>query len=118
MMDDIRPYRHGNGLIELPVQWLLDDAAQFWFDARSSWDKKICTPGEVRELWETEFLALRRLGALCVLTLHPQVIGRPSRLEMLDGLLTSVAAHDDVWITSAGEVARAAAKALPREGGA
>jgi peptidoglycan-N-acetylglucosamine deacetylase len=118
MMDDIRPYRHPNGLIELPVQWLLDDAAQFWFDARSSWDKKISTPSDVRELWETEFLALRRLGALCVLTLHPQVIGRPSRLEMFEGLLTSILAYDDVWIVPAGEVARAADKELPREDGA
>ena len=32
-MDDIRPYRHpGLGLIELPVHWILDDAAHFWYD--------------------------------------------------------------------------------------
>ena len=60
LMDDIRPYRHANGLVELPVQWLLDDAPHFWFDGRASWNKKICTPSEVRELWEGEFLALRR----------------------------------------------------------
>jgi hypothetical protein len=35
-MDDIRPYRHeGKSLIELPVQWMLDDAADFWFDGGS-----------------------------------------------------------------------------------
>jgi peptidoglycan/xylan/chitin deacetylase (PgdA/CDA1 family) len=116
MMDDIRPYRHDNGLIELPVQWLLDDAPHFWFDAQSSWDKKISTPSEVRELWETEFVALRRLGALCVLTLHPQFIGRPSRLEMLDGLLTLMASHDDVWIAPARDIAHAADDELPRQG--
>lgn len=36
LMDDIRPYRHeGKSLIELPVQWMLDDAADFWFDGGS-----------------------------------------------------------------------------------
>ena len=42
------PYRHeGTGLIELPIQWTLDDAAHFWFDA-DSWNKKISTAEEVR----------------------------------------------------------------------
>jgi peptidoglycan/xylan/chitin deacetylase (PgdA/CDA1 family) len=114
LMDDIRPYRHGNGLIELPVQWLLDDAPHFWFEARASWNKKISTPGEVLELWQAEFNGIRKLGALCVLTMHPQFIGRPSRLEMLDAFLDSVTARGDVWIATAGEVARRADEVLPR----
>lgn len=116
LMDDIRPYRHADGVIELPVQWLLDDAAHFWFDGRTSWDKKISTPGEVLEIWQTEFAGIRRLGALCVLTMHPQIIGRPSRLGMLDTFLRSVTAHGDVWIATAAEVARRADEVLPRGG--
>jgi peptidoglycan/xylan/chitin deacetylase (PgdA/CDA1 family) len=116
LMDDIRPYRHDNGVIELPVQWLLDDAPHFWFEARASWNKKISTPGEVLELWQTEFAGIRKLGALYVLTMHPQFIGRPSRLEMLDTFLCSVTAHGDVWIATAGEIARRADEILPRGG--
>ena len=101
-------------LIELPVQWLLDDAPHFWFDGHASWNKKISTPSEVRELWQSEFLALRRLGALFVLTMHPQFIGRPSRLAMLDDLLAFVTSHDDVWIARAEEIARAANRELPK----
>jgi peptidoglycan/xylan/chitin deacetylase (PgdA/CDA1 family) len=115
LMDDIRPYRHANGIVELPVQWLLDDAAHFWFDGRTSWNKKISTPSEVREQWQGEFLALRRLGALFVLTMHPQFIGRPSRLAMLDDFLAFVSSHDDVWIARAGDIARAADRELPKE---
>ena len=86
LMDDIRPYRHpGKRLAELPIQWILDDAAHFWFDGRESWTRRISTPSEVREIWEAEFEGIRPLGGAFVLTMHPQVIGRPGRLPLLDG---------------------------------
>jgi hypothetical protein len=37
--------------------------------------------------------------------MHPQVIGRPSRLELLDGFLGSVRRHEDVWIATCREIA-------------
>jgi len=103
-MDDLRPYRRASGLVELPVQWTLDDAAHFWFDG-ASWDKKISTASEVREIWEGEFRGYRKLGGAFVLTMHPQIIGRPYRLELLEGFLDHVLAHDDVWVTTCREIA-------------
>jgi peptidoglycan-N-acetylglucosamine deacetylase len=103
-MDDLHPYRHDSGLIELPVQWTLDDAAHFWFDA-SSWDKKMSTAEEVRQIWEGEFRGYRRLGGACILTMHPQIIGRPYRLELLEGFLDHVLTYDDVWVTTCMEIA-------------
>jgi peptidoglycan-N-acetylglucosamine deacetylase len=104
-MDDLRPYRRqGKALVEVPIQWILDDAAHFWFDG-ATWTKKIATASEVREIWEGEFRGYRRLGGAFVLTMHPQVIGRPYRLEMLDAFIGSVRAHDDVWIATCREVA-------------
>jgi len=104
-MDDLVPYRReGSSLVEVPIQWILDDAAHFWFDG-DSWTKKISTASEVREIWEGEFRGYRRLGGAFVLTMHPQVIGRPSRLELLDGFMGLVRSHDDVWIATCREVA-------------
>jgi peptidoglycan/xylan/chitin deacetylase (PgdA/CDA1 family) len=104
-MDDIRPYRHeATPIVELPVQWLLDDAPHFWF-ARDYWTKAIATTAHVRALWEEEFLGLRELGGLCLFTMHPQVIGRPSRLRMLDDLISFVRGHDDVWVAACAEIA-------------
>lgn len=104
-MDDLRPYRHEQGgLVELPVQWLLDDAAHFWFDG-ASWTKKIATTAEVRSIWEEEFLGLRKLGGSCIFTMHPQIIGRPSRLAFLDDFIGFVARHDDVRISTCAEIA-------------
>jgi peptidoglycan/xylan/chitin deacetylase (PgdA/CDA1 family) len=110
MMDDIRPYVHAAyDIVELPVQWILDDAAHFWFDAKA-WDKKIATTAEVRAIWEEEFLGIHALRGLTVLTMHPQIIGRPSRVRMLDAFLDFVRAHEGVQLTTA----RAAAEAVRR----
>ncbi|MEA2280323.1 MAG: peptidoglycan-N-acetylglucosamine deacetylase [Solirubrobacteraceae bacterium] len=103
-MDDIHPYRHASGLVELPVQWLLDDAPHFWFD-NANWTKKISSTAEVRAIWEEEFLALRSLGASCVFTMHPQIIGRPSRLAFLDAFAAWVAEHDGVRIATCADIA-------------
>ena len=106
LMDDLRPYRHeAKQLVELPIQWILDDAAHFWFDGRESWTRRISTPSEVREIWDAEFAGIRDLGGAFVLTMHPQIIGRPSRLALLDGFIAHVRRHTDVWITTCREMA-------------
>lgn len=108
-MDDLRPYRHeGSGIVELPVQWLLDDASHFWF-SNADWSNMIATTRQVREIWEEEFLGLRRLGGSCVFTMHPQIIGRPSRLAFLDDFLGFVLRHDDVRVTTCSEIAEGVA---------
>ncbi len=106
LMDDVRPYRHqGKRLVELPIQWILDDAAHFWFDGLTSWTRRISAPSEVREIWEAEFAGIRELGGAFVLTMHPQVIGRPGRLPLLDGMIEHVRRRDDVWIATCRELA-------------
>ncbi len=106
MMDDIRPYVHeGHDIVELPVHWMLDDAPHFWFDGADAWNKKIATTSEVRQIWQEEFLGIHALGGLTVLTTHPQIIGRPSRLRMLDEFLDLVRAQEGVEVTTARGVA-------------
>lgn len=105
LMDDLRPYRHAvGGLVELPVQWLLDDAAHFWF-SNSDWANTIAPTSHVREIWEEEFLGMRRYGGAAVFTMHPQIIGRPSRLDFLDRFVAFVLGHDDVRVRTCAEIA-------------
>lgn len=104
-MDDLRPYRRADSsLVEVPIQWILDDAAHFWFDG-ATWTKKIATADEVRSIWEGEFRGYRRFGGAWVLTMHPQIIGRPYRLELLEGMIELVKGHGDVWIATCREIA-------------
>jgi peptidoglycan/xylan/chitin deacetylase (PgdA/CDA1 family) len=105
LMDDIRPYRiQSPPLVEVPISWILDDAPHFWFDG-DSWTKTISTTAHVRALWEEEFLGIRELGGACVFTMHPQIIGRPSRLAFLDRFMSFVTGFSDVWVTTTAQLA-------------
>jgi peptidoglycan/xylan/chitin deacetylase (PgdA/CDA1 family) len=106
LMDDIRPYRHPGGIAELPVSWLLDDAPHFWF-AGDTWNKTIRTVDEVYSLWSDELDGIAELGAHYMLTMHPQFIGRPSRLKLLDRLLNDMK-MSGAWIAPGRDVARLA----------
>jgi peptidoglycan/xylan/chitin deacetylase (PgdA/CDA1 family) len=109
LMDDLRPYRHaGTSLVELPVQWLLDDAPHFWFSG-ADWTRAIATVEQVRSIWLAELDSIVALGGCCILTMHPQIIGRPHRLAFLDRLVGEVRARGDVWIASCAEIAAQAA---------
>jgi peptidoglycan-N-acetylglucosamine deacetylase len=104
-MDDLSPYRRGaSNLVELPIQWTLDDAAHFWFDA-DSWNKKISTADEVRQIWEGELRGYRQRGGAFILTMHPQIIGRPYRMELLEGIIQHVLAMPDAWVTTCRDIA-------------
>jgi peptidoglycan/xylan/chitin deacetylase (PgdA/CDA1 family) len=111
LMDDIRPYVHpGTSLVELPVQWLLDDAMWFWFSL-GDWSRKVASAAEVETVWKEELLGIRELGGAFVLTMHPQIIGRPSRLALLDRFVAHVKGLGDVWIAPCAELAEQAAAA-------
>ena len=104
-MDDIRPYRHdGTGIVELPVQWILDDAPHFWFSG-ADWTRKISTTAEVEAIWQEEFAGIRALGGSFVLTMHPQIIGRPGRLAFLDRFIGWVKGHGDARIATCAAIA-------------
>jgi len=108
LMADIRPYAHPNGLVELPVHWVLDDAAHFWFDG-ATWTKTIRNNDEVMRLWVDETEGIHSLGGLTILTTHPMLIGRPGRLRLLDEYLQWISALPDIWIATAQDVAKASA---------
>jgi peptidoglycan/xylan/chitin deacetylase (PgdA/CDA1 family) len=83
-------------------------------DGASSWDKTISAPSRVFEIWKEELEGIRFLGGLFVLTMHPQLIGRPSRVAMLRELIDAMRSREDLWIATALEVAERADAALGR----
>lgn len=113
LMDDIRPYRHSDAeLIELPLQWITEDWAHFAY-GQGLFIKKIATNTEVREIWSDEFEGIFEFSGLFNLVLHPQVIGRPSRIKMLDEFISFIKAHDGVWIGTCLEIAEHVARVVP-----
>ncbi len=91
-MDDDRPYIHqrdgrATGLVELPIQWLLDDYPFFGVTPQRGMFGT-ASPESVYGIWSAELAGLFREEDTCfVLTMHPQLIGRPSRTLMLQRLI-------------------------------
>lgn len=109
LMDADVPYElavdGGATLVEIPVQWALDDWEQYCYIPDFSGSGLIESPRKVAELWRLEFDGLRATGGCFVLTNHPFLTGRPSRAAVLDELIGYVRSHEDVWIASMDEIA-------------
>ncbi|HET8616563.1 MAG TPA: polysaccharide deacetylase [Actinomycetales bacterium] len=95
----------GDSIVEVPIQWALDDWEQYCFVPDVSGSGLIEEPAKARRLWEAEFEALRDVGGCWVLTNHPFLSGRPSRARELDRLMAHVCSHEDVWVATVQEIA-------------
>lgn len=106
--DDV-PYEinaeNGNRLLEIPGTWLLDDWEQFSFSGDWKIPYQIEEPDKVFRLWKTEFDALYEEGRMFNLTMHPQLIGRASRVALLDQLIRYMKGKPGVWFTTGDELA-------------
>lgn len=120
LMDADRPYplavgdEAGSTLIEIPIQWGLDDGEQYaWLP--DIWEAAtIESPAKVLEMWTLEFEAVVEEGGCLVLTMHPFLSGRPSRARAVESLLEQIVGTQGVWIATAGEIAdHVAALGLP-----
>ncbi len=97
----------GRLLTEIPVQWLLDDAPQFRYVAMGTQSNAIAETERVFQLWMDEFDGLYELGGgVLVLTMHPWITGRASRIMMLDRMIEYMRGHSGVWFATCAEVAR------------
>ena len=108
MLDDVTPYRmtlrDGTpGVVELPWAWSLDDAPYALFSIKSP--RPIFTNDHILKVWTDEFDAIYAWGGTLNLVMHPQVIGRPSRLRLLRDFIAHVRRFPDVRFASCGKVA-------------
>lgn len=110
MMADDRPYSlladgQESGLIELPVEWILDD----WPYFQLSWGSQhvgLRTADEVYSIWAAEFDGAYEEGSLYMLVTHPQVIGHRYRMQMLERLVTYMKSKPGVWFATHEQIAR------------
>jgi peptidoglycan/xylan/chitin deacetylase (PgdA/CDA1 family) len=88
LMNDEKPHiiiQEGKpgGIVELPVEWFLDDWPIFEIERRP--------PSEVFSIWIQEFEAIYADRVpYFLLTMHPQCIGRASRSKMLEDLIRAI----------------------------
>jgi peptidoglycan/xylan/chitin deacetylase (PgdA/CDA1 family) len=105
LMGDERPYlvRTGAGaLVELPVHWSLDDAPHFAHTTDAS---------GLLAAWSAELEAARRDRRHVTFTLHPEILGRAYRIDVLRRLLDRVAGAGVPVVPHGAVVAAFAARA-------
>ncbi|MEZ5492936.1 MAG: polysaccharide deacetylase [Gammaproteobacteria bacterium] len=106
LMHDDRPYEllqdgEPTGVVELPVEWILDDAPLF-----NPLGARYMNPRDVMQVWIDEFDRAWEEGTLFLLTMHPHVIGHRSRLVALEGLIAHIKAKGGVWFATHEQAAR------------
>ena len=119
-MDSVIPYFHdldGLSLLELPMHWAADD----WGFAMVSPNaypaphvNPVTTNDHVVSVWSSELEGIREVGGLFTLVNHPQVTGRPYRIDTLRRTIR-LAREMDAWIAS-GEEINAHRRSLPTPG--
>jgi peptidoglycan-N-acetylglucosamine deacetylase len=93
------------GIVELPVEWVRDDAVYFWMHRFQSL-RPYTPPADVFDIFRREFDAAYEEGGLFQLTMHPHVIGYRSRIWILEEVIRHAKSRPAVWFATHAEVAR------------
>ena len=106
LMADDRPYElnangEPTGLVELPVDWILDDAPLM-----NPLNDRYSNPRDVLQVFKDEFDVAYEEGTSFVLTMHPKYTGHRSRIVVLRELIEHMKARPDVWFGTHEEAVR------------
>lgn len=105
MMADDRPYElvlkgQPSGIIELPVEWILDDAPLL-----NPLGNRYSNPRDLLQVWKDEFDVAYAEGTMFLLTMHPHYIGHRSRIVILEELIKHIQSKENVWFGTHREAA-------------
>jgi peptidoglycan/xylan/chitin deacetylase (PgdA/CDA1 family) len=112
MMGSDRPYlaqdpKRDRNILEIPMSVELTDTPHFMFLYHPIVLPGLSSPSKVEEIWRGDFDGLyAECGdAVFNLTCHPQVIGRPHRMQMLERFIRYMFEHEGVWFARMLEIA-------------
>jgi peptidoglycan/xylan/chitin deacetylase (PgdA/CDA1 family) len=110
LMADDEPYEltadgEPTGIVELPPEWIRDDAPYFGFNRHSS-IRPHTPPSGVEEIFRAEFDGAHAEGGLFLLTMHPHIIGHRSRIAVLERLIAHMRSIGGVWFATHEQVAQ------------
>jgi peptidoglycan-N-acetylglucosamine deacetylase len=92
----MKPLQRGaeSALIEIPVSWYLDDLPPMMFIKKAPNSHGFMNPKDIEQLWLEQFdwIYRRHEHAVFMMTLHPDVAGRPQVLAMLERIYAHIAA--------------------------
>ncbi|MGD9812269.1 MAG: polysaccharide deacetylase [Sphingobium sp.] len=93
----MKPLKRGRetALIEIPASWYLDDLPPMMFIKKAPNSHGFMNPKDIEDLWLQQFDWVYRNydHAVFVMTLHPDVAGRPQVLLMLERICAHIMGH-------------------------
>jgi peptidoglycan/xylan/chitin deacetylase (PgdA/CDA1 family) len=92
------------GIVEIPVQWVRDDAVYFGMHRFQSL-RPYTPPSDVLDIFRREFEGAYEAGGLFQLTMHPHIIGPRSRIWILEEIIRHAQAKGDVWFATHAAIA-------------
>jgi peptidoglycan/xylan/chitin deacetylase (PgdA/CDA1 family) len=109
LMADDDPYEllaagEPTGIVELPPEWIRDDAVYFNM-LRFSSLRPYTPPSAVEEIFRAEFEGAWEERGLFLLTMHPHVIGHRSRVPLLARLIEHMKQKGGCWFATHAQVA-------------
>jgi peptidoglycan/xylan/chitin deacetylase (PgdA/CDA1 family) len=115
LMADDEPYElldrgEPTGIVELPVEWIRDDAVYFNMD-RSASLRPYGGPEMVFDIFRRELEVAFDEGGMFLLTMHPHHIGHRSRIWILDAIIAAAKAKGSVWFATHADIAAFCARA-------
>jgi peptidoglycan-N-acetylglucosamine deacetylase len=110
LMADDEPYEllengEPTGIVEIPVEWIRDDAPYFAMD-RASGARPYGGPAMLFDILSRELDLAEAEGGLFQVTFHPHHVGHRSRIFILEELIKEAKAKGGVWFATHAEIAR------------
>lgn len=91
-------FRSSEGsLVELPISWVMDDFTFFGHNLMPPMGWGIAAPAHAAAIWKGEMESFLHGGGFGCLVLHPEVVGRRTRMSALRDVLTELAAQARFW---------------------
>lgn len=87
------------GMVELPVDWILDDYPYFTSNGA------LPSPELIFKVYQDEFDRAYKEGTMFMLTMHPMISGHRSRIEYLDKLVAYMKSKPGVWFATGQQIA-------------
>src|SRR5207302_4398012 len=86
-------------MVELPVDWILDDYPYFISSG------SLPSPELIFKVYQDEFDGAYKEGTMFMLTMHPMVSGHRSRIVYLDKLIAYMKSKPGVWFATGQQIA-------------
>jgi peptidoglycan/xylan/chitin deacetylase (PgdA/CDA1 family) len=99
------PYKLDNGLVIVPSYYEMDDFHLFADYPMGGYKARMMSPETGYEIWTNAFKGYYGYGLCWTSMFHPQIIGKPGNMVLLDKLLRFMKKPKGVWFANAKEIA-------------